>query len=586
MTFTQHLTEFRDRLVRAALAVFVGFFVAFAYRDPIFGFVAEPMRAALAEYGVYNFRAIEITETIFVYLKMSVVAGIIFTLPLTFYQLWSFIAPGLLEKEKQAIAPLLFFSTFFFLLGAFFAYSVIIPFMAKYLAELTLANESVQMDVTVASAFNFSLKLIVAFGVAFELPLIMFFMSLLGLMTAARYAAVYRYFIVVSFIVSAIFTPPDPISQLLMAVPLNLLYWVGVAASWFTGKRREKGVKIQIQSRVWAFLSLALAVLGLLIATGTWYLGRSDSPMRWVPPGSVWVASVHVPNTLGSDAPAGRTKALRDSLGLPEGAPEADWVIRVRNGEGQSLTILARACEDTEPSVGTCAGDDLLIGDAELVEAALDHEGETLDDRVLKDLSRKAPAWLWHSAPQPEMGRLLPGQDIDSVEVADAVFTADLRGLEPHASISIQPKQSGLVTAVQARADSWRADQRRLAEAREALRDSATVDSEMISLFEDLLLLGDERFALSESGIEDKAALKKLSGKRDAIKKRLAERRAERASLNAPADGAANVVGMLGDGVRDWRTIVDGERAELRMNLAPGSGVDGILRLMGASALE
>ena len=117
MSFRDHLLELRDRLTRIFVGALLGFFVAFAFKEALFEFVADPLRESLADNGIYGFTAIEITETIFVYLKLSFIAGLVLTLPYTFYQLWSFIAPGLLEKEKQSIAPLVFFSTLFFLLG-------------------------------------------------------------------------------------------------------------------------------------------------------------------------------------------------------------------------------------------------------------------------------------------------------------------------------------------------------------------------------------------------------------------------------------------------------------------------------------
>lgn len=241
MTFSEHLGELRNRLVRIAAYLFVAGTLGWSFHDPLFNFIAAPIRAGLAEHGVYTFTSIEIAETMFVYLKLSIVAGVFMALPLILWELWGFVAPGLYDKERQAIAPVVFFSTLFFLLGAYFAYEVVIPFMAGYLAELTLSTGGVEMDVTVQSAFDFALVFLLGFGVSFELPMLMFFLSTLGIMRVRTYIRFWRYFIVVSFIVAGILTPPDPFSQTMLALPLNLLYWVGVGGAWFSQRREGSG---------------------------------------------------------------------------------------------------------------------------------------------------------------------------------------------------------------------------------------------------------------------------------------------------------------------------------------------------------
>ncbi len=580
MSFTEHLGELRDRLIRVAGALLFGFMVAFAYRDPIFQFLSAPMHEALADYGVYTFRAIEITETIFVYLKMSVVAGILLTLPITFYQLWAFIAPGLLEKERQAIMPLLFFSTFFFLLGAYFAFEVIIPFIARYLAELTLAADTVQMDVTVASAFGFSLKLILAFGIAFELPLVMFFLSVLGLVEPAKYIKFYRFFILISFVVGALLTPPDPISQLLMAAPLNLLYWVGVGASMFA-QRREKSKRVRLQSRVWVFLSMALFSIGGILAASTWYLGRTDSPLRHIPNDALWVTSIRLDKTLGQEASKRHQKALRDVLDLPASISLSNQVVVAKGPVGEPMIIIATACENEQPMLGDCFGDDLIVGGDEWLEAPRQDERTLEETSSITTLALSAPTFAWSRAPDPDVVNLLPGHALLRPKLSRASIAIDLRRTAdnvkgPYIDLRLTPAENSVLTAMQNRVDLWRSDQVRQIE--QAQRDQRTTEREqqLIQLLKDVISLEEERFRLQASSL-NKKDVKLLEKKSAALQARLTNTVGQAQPVAPKAKSGHSLVETLSNSLEEWTTLVDDDALALEIKLQGPSLVEDVV---------
>jgi sec-independent protein translocase protein TatC len=239
MSFREHLAELRSRLIRIAAIVTVGFFVCWSWRIELFGFLSGPIARALADNGVYHFQAIEITESIMVYVKTSVVAAAVLTSPLTFWQLWSFISPGLLQNERRFIIPVTAFTVIFFLIGCAFSYEVILPFITDWLVKLTLEGGQADVVVTLQNAYSTSFVFLLIFGAVFELPLVIFFLALFGIVTHKSLVGFFRYFVVISFIVGGILTPPDPLSQILMAVPLNVLYAFGILVAW--GVDRSRG---------------------------------------------------------------------------------------------------------------------------------------------------------------------------------------------------------------------------------------------------------------------------------------------------------------------------------------------------------
>ena len=275
MSLVGHLSELRVRLTYAALAVFVGFFVAYAFHLELFELIVFPVRDSLAERGLYRLQALHVTESIFVYLKLSVVVGLMGAFPFILYQIWAFIAPGLLEEERRYVTPIVVFSTLFFGLGVLFAYTVLIPFVTGFLTDLTIGSSGIELQVTVQNVFSFSLLSLLLFGLVFQLPILMFFLALLGVADHRSFAGFFRFFIVISFVIGAMLTPPEPVSQILMALPMNLLYGLGIVFAFLVGKRTvdpETNELRPIGMRVWLTVAGVMALFVGGIVGGVWLL--------------------------------------------------------------------------------------------------------------------------------------------------------------------------------------------------------------------------------------------------------------------------------------------------------------------------
>ena len=229
MGLMDHLGELRMRLVRCCIAVIVGFFACWAVVDPIFDVLVNPLLAVLPKgsHAIYT----TLPEGFFTRMHIAFVAGVFLSSPMIFYQVWSFIAPGLYEEEKKYIIPIAVMSALFFVCGGAFCYFVVFPYAFSFF--VSFATEEIVAMPKVSDYLSFVLKLILAFGIIFEMPLFAFFLARMGLVTAAMMRQVRRYAILGIFIVAAILTPPDVVSQLLMACPMLILYeisiWVAAA---------------------------------------------------------------------------------------------------------------------------------------------------------------------------------------------------------------------------------------------------------------------------------------------------------------------------------------------------------------------
>ena len=218
-------------------AMFVGAVASFNFAEQIFGFLLEPAVDALGQ-NDSQLQAIAPTEIFFTYIKCALLAGFVLTLPVTFYQLWAFIAPGLYDNERKAVLPFVFFSTVLFASGAIFGYSMVFPIVFQFFNSWD--NEWVVSAWTMKEVFSLTTRLFLAFGVAFELPLFVFFLSITGIVTAKQLFSETPYAVLIDFVVGAMLTPPDPVSQILLAVPLIVLYLAGVGVAWiFDPARRE-----------------------------------------------------------------------------------------------------------------------------------------------------------------------------------------------------------------------------------------------------------------------------------------------------------------------------------------------------------
>lgn len=235
--FLSHLEELRKRLIRCAIAVGIGFVVSYFFSERLFILLISPLNAVMPEGDQLIFT--NLPEMFFTYIKVALICGIMLSAPLIFYELWMFIAPGLYKKEKESVIPFVLSSTFLFVGGALFGFFIVFPFGFKFF--IGFSNEYVKALPSVKQYFSFSIKLLFAFGLVFELPVATFFLTKIGLVTPEILKRNRKYSILGIFIMAAILTPPDVITQCMMAGPLIVLYEIGILVSKFA--RRKKSEK-------------------------------------------------------------------------------------------------------------------------------------------------------------------------------------------------------------------------------------------------------------------------------------------------------------------------------------------------------
>ncbi len=237
MPLTAHLEELRWRLIRALIAIAVAFAAAYGFADSLFAFLTRPLMLHLSE-GV-ELIGTGVTEAFFTKLKVSFIAALFLASPVVFYQIWQFVAPGLYDREKQYVRPFVFFATIFFLLGAAFCYLLVFPVaFAFFITEFQTIG--VNPALRISEYLSFSSRMLLAFGATFELPVVTFFLARLGAVNYRTMLGWGRHAVVVIFIVAAILTPADVASQLLMAVPLLLLYGISIGVAYFFGKKPQE----------------------------------------------------------------------------------------------------------------------------------------------------------------------------------------------------------------------------------------------------------------------------------------------------------------------------------------------------------
>lgn len=236
LPITEHLAELRTRLAWVFGAMVLGAIASFNFAEQIFGFLLAPATEALGEEGS-QLQAIAPTEIFFTYIKCALLSGFVLTLPVTFYQLWAFVAPGLYDNERRAVLPFVFCSTILFGGGAIFGYSVVFPIVFQFFTSWD--NEWVTSAWTMREVFSLTTRLFLAFGIAFELPLFVFFLAISGILSARQLFAGTPYAILIVFVLGALLTPPDFVSQLFLAIPMVALYLLGVGVAWvFDPERR------------------------------------------------------------------------------------------------------------------------------------------------------------------------------------------------------------------------------------------------------------------------------------------------------------------------------------------------------------
>jgi len=232
MPLTAHLEELRWRLIKGLLAIVVGFAVAYGFADRLFALLIRPLTLAASDKGV-KLIGTGVTEAFFTKLKVALVAGIFLAAPAILYQIWKFVAPGLHENEKRYVTPFVGFGSLFFVAGAVFCYEVVFQVGYAFFLE-QYESIGIEPAIRISEYLTFTSRMLLAFGVTFEMPVAAFFLTRIGMINHRTLLQPWRYAVIVIFIVAAVLTPgPDVASQMLLALPLLFLYGVSIGVAYF-----------------------------------------------------------------------------------------------------------------------------------------------------------------------------------------------------------------------------------------------------------------------------------------------------------------------------------------------------------------
>ena len=244
MTIWEHLDELRSRVIRALIAYVIAATLAWSFRDEILAWLWKPYAESWKAQNIpgdptLNFAAP--SDAFKAYLKLSLMGGLMIAAPVIFYQLWAYIAPGLYKKEKKIVLPFVFFSTVLFVGGGLFGWRVAFPITFDYLLSLAGTSQGVGLSVRpvvmMGEYIDFVSQMLLAFGITFELPLFILFLSIAGIVNYLQLIRFGRWFVLIAFTVGAILTPPETTSQLAMSIPLCVLYFVSIGLAFLFGKR-------------------------------------------------------------------------------------------------------------------------------------------------------------------------------------------------------------------------------------------------------------------------------------------------------------------------------------------------------------
>ncbi len=224
LPFTGHLDELRKRLISCFLAVGIGFVLSYGFKELLFEILMLPLINVMPPGEKLIFTGLP--EAFFTYLKVALLSGLMLSAPIILYQFWMFVAPGLYDKERRLLFPIVILSTFFFLGGAFFGYFIVFPWGFKFF--LSFASDMIRPLPSMKEYLSFSAKLLLAFGVVFEMPLVITFLAKLGLVSVDFLRKHRKYALLLFFVGAAILTPPDVVTQVMMAGPLMLLYEISI----------------------------------------------------------------------------------------------------------------------------------------------------------------------------------------------------------------------------------------------------------------------------------------------------------------------------------------------------------------------
>jgi sec-independent protein translocase protein TatC len=237
LPLTTHLEELKKRLVRSLIVIGIGFGVCYFFKDGLFNIITRPLLKVMPKdsYMIYT----SLPEAFFTYMKVAFFASLFMTAPFWLYQIWKFISPGLYPREKKYVIPFVLTSTFLFVGGILFAYFLALPPAFGFFVEFS--TDSLRPMFTMREYLSFALKLLLAFGVSFQLPVFIFFMTKVGIVDSRLLAKQRRYAILIIFVAAAVLTPsPDAFTQIIMAIPLMILYEMSVFIAKFAEKKKKE----------------------------------------------------------------------------------------------------------------------------------------------------------------------------------------------------------------------------------------------------------------------------------------------------------------------------------------------------------
>ena len=236
MTFLEHLEDLRKRLFYSAIALLIGFFPCWMFREKFFEILSRPVMQYLPAGTKFSF--LTLTAPFMMYLKIAFLASLFFTAPFLFLQVWYFVAPGLYQKEKKYVIPFVMMTTFFFAVGAAFGYFVVFPFACKFFLSI---GKDFQAVLTPDQYLGFSIKVLLGIAATFETPTLVFLLAKMGLITAGWMIRNFKYAVLLVFVIAAVITPtPDAMTQSIVAIPMLVLYGLSILIALVVGRGKKK----------------------------------------------------------------------------------------------------------------------------------------------------------------------------------------------------------------------------------------------------------------------------------------------------------------------------------------------------------